>query len=603
MNLEEYNADSLRQIIRELQEENAGLRNQLHEQKIPTAESHVFQTHRNEELYDPDQGARIEHPYITQNMVRYFYSVFHGRNDVYAKRGKKGGYFPQCANGWSQECPWHNGSSRFCLKNQCPVRQWRPLNGNVLLGHLLGRSSSGDDAIGLYPLFEDDTCQFLVFDFDNHDKGTEQSDYANKDEQWKDEVDALRLMCRNNGIDALVERSRSGRGAHVWIFFSEKIESSVARAFGFGLIDRGARSINLITFQYYDRMYPSQDSSDSIGNLIALPLQGQPLRDGNSAFVDKNWNAYPDQWAILGRIHRYTKQDILNKIALWQQEDPQGTNEAYAVIAPGKGRIKPWENKKQFREADVTGKMHLVLADGVYIDVLNLKPGIQNQIRCLAAFSNPKYQENKALGHSNYATASVQYLGKDVDGYIRVPRGLFGKVTEKCKEAGIPVDIQNKRSIGRSIKVTFSKELYMQQDIAAQRLMQFDDGILSAATAFGKTAVCSYLIASRKVSTLILLRSKSLLNQWIGELNKFLVIDEALPQYKTPTGRVKTRESVIGTMQGGTNKLTGIIDIAMIDSLSGQENLDKILKRYARLARRAKISKKKQGLSEQNMFG
>jgi len=115
MNLEEYNADTLRQLVRDLQEENNELRRQLREKKIPTAGNHIFQACRNEELYDPDQGSRIVHPWITEKMVQYFYSVFHGRRDVYARRGKKGGYYPQCANGWSRECPWHNGNSRFCL--------------------------------------------------------------------------------------------------------------------------------------------------------------------------------------------------------------------------------------------------------------------------------------------------------------------------------------------------------------------------------------------------------------------------------------------------------------------------------------------------------
>lgn len=580
MNLEEYNVDSLREIVRELQAENEDLRRQLHQQKIPTAESHAFISKRREDLYDPDQGGRIQHPFITREMLDLFYKVFQGRPDVYAKRGRKGGYYPQCTNRWNNICPIQRGESGFCLKNQCPQRSWDPLKGKYLLGHLLGKSEYGDDAIGLYPLYADDTCRFLVFDFDNHTKGAEQADYANVGNQWMDEVDALRLMCRNNGIDALTERSRSGRGAHIWIFFAGKVKASVARAFGYGLLDRGAKSINLISFQYYDRMYPSQDCSDSIGNLIALPLQGQPLKDGNSAFVDENWNAYPDQWECLRNIHRYTEQDLINKVAAWQQEDSSDAGGAYAVIALGKGRLRPWENNRKFRKSDVTGQMHLVLSDGIYIDALNLKPGIQNQIRCLAAFSNPKYHENKALGHSNYATPSVQYLGKDIDGYIRIPRGLLSIIQKKCVEANIRIDIRNERSIGRPVKVEFSKDLYMQQDIAAQRLLQFDDGILSAATAFGKTAVCSYLIASRKVSTLILLRSKTLLNQWIEELNKFLVINEDLPKYRTPTGRIKTRDSVIGTMKGGGNKLTGIIDIAMVDSLSTQEDLRDLLKNY-----------------------
>ena len=306
---------------------------------------------------------------------------------------------------------------------------------------------------------------------------------------------------------------------HVWIFFAGKVKASVARAFGYGLLERGAKSINLLSFDYYDRMYPSQDCSDSIGNLIALPLQGLALKDGNSAFVDENWNACPDQWAQLTQRRRYTEPELIAILAQWQEEGPMSASGRYAVVNLGQNRLRPWENRSCFRKEDITGPLHIVLADGIYVDALNLKPGIQNQIRSLASFINPIFQENKAMGHSNHATARIQYLGQDTDGYIRIPRGLLEQLENKCREAGIAVDLQNKRSCGRPVRVSFRQELYLQQDLAAQRLLQFDDGILSAATAFGKTAVCSYLISRRKVSTLVLLRSKALMNQWLEEFS------------------------------------------------------------------------------------
>lgn len=222
MNLEAYDVESLRQLVRDLQNENEALRAQLHRQNIPAAESMAFRSCRKEDLYDPDQGARIEHPTITREMLSLFYKWFHGRPDVYARRGKKGGYYPQCANRWSEKCPFQNGSSRYCLKNQCPVRKWIPLTGKVILSHLLGKSKFGDDAIGVYPLFDDDTCHFLVFDFDHHKAKAERGDGANEGERWKDEVDALRLMCRNNHIDCLVERSRSGRERMFGSFLQER---------------------------------------------------------------------------------------------------------------------------------------------------------------------------------------------------------------------------------------------------------------------------------------------------------------------------------------------------------------------------------------------
>ena len=138
-------------------------------------------------------------------------------------------------------------------------------------------------------------------------------------------MDALRLICQSNGIVPLVERSRSGRGAHLWIFFQKPIPASLARNFGFLLLDKGSASINLKSFHYYDRMYPSQDTAGSIGNLIALPLQGMSLKSGNSAFGDENWNAYPDQWDILlNHTPKFSVEDIEKYIVRWRAELADG---------------------------------------------------------------------------------------------------------------------------------------------------------------------------------------------------------------------------------------------------------------------------------------
>lgn len=128
------------------------------------------------------------------------------------------------------------------------------------------------------------------------------------------------MICKQNGIEALVERSRSGRGAHVWLFFRKPIPAAIARNFGFLLLDKGATNINLKSFRYYDRMYPSQDVANSIGNLVALPLQGQAIQNGNSAFVDENWNAYPDQWTKLFNIKKLSLEEVEIYIQKWQTD-------------------------------------------------------------------------------------------------------------------------------------------------------------------------------------------------------------------------------------------------------------------------------------------
>ena len=580
MNIEAYDIDSLRKLVRSLQNENIVLKAQLQKANIPYENiSHFEEQIENIENYDPDQGERIISPeYITDDMAKRYFAMFWGRQDVFAKRGKNGGYFPQCNNRWNNAlCPKQRGEKVFC--DECENTQWTPLELWRIKEHLKGTREDGTDVLGIYPLLADGTCRFIVFDFDNHEKGAEQTDYANTDNEWHAEVDALRKMCEQNGIKLLVERSRSGRGAHVWIFFKRPISASLARNFGFLLLDKGAATVNMKSFHYYDRMYPSQDVASSIGNLIALPLQGQAVKNGNSAFVDENWNAYPNQWEIL--LHGTEKlgvEDIEAYMTKWQQELAEARGR---LASPdSSNRPKPWKKKCEFLKADVVGKLHLVLSDGLYVDTLNLMPRLQNQIRGMAAFDNPEFYKNARMGYSNYYNFSAVYLGKDVDGYVQVPRGLRESILDECDKAGIVVDVSDQREKGRPIRVSFKGDLRTQQDLAAQRLLQHSDGVLQAATAFGKTVVSSYLISERKVSTLILLHSKDLLSQWVEELHNFLSIDEEPPEYETKTGRKKKRDSVIGVLRGGKNTLTGIIDVAMVQSLSGNDNLSEILDSY-----------------------
>ena len=220
-----------------------------------------------------------------------------------------------------------------------------------------------------------------------------------------------------------------------------------------------------------------------------MPLQGQALKNGNSAFVDENWNAYPDQWNKLFQTQKLSQDDVEQYISKWQSElfNRMGTGDRF----DNKNRPKPWKRHDDFIASDVNGKLHIVLADGVYIDALNLYPRLQNQIRCMATFDNPIFYKNKRLGYSNYYNFSTIYMGLDIDGYIKVPRGLVENIIDKCRKAEIDFDITDHREKGRPIRVSFEGELRVQQDLAAQRLLTFDNGILSAATAFGKTVVCS----------------------------------------------------------------------------------------------------------------
>ena len=579
------NISLLQKQINDLQLENQILKNILDRSGISyTHEIARIGVSEKAEEYDPDQGARIIHSkQITAEMANLFYSRFWGRQDVYARRSeKKGtgevGYYTQCHNRWEDICPKMHHEKMNC--KDCPHQSYKQLTVKDVLAHLEGKAYNGSDVIGIYPLLKNGTCRFLVFDFDNHEKGMEKNDFANTDETWMEEVDAMRRICILNGIDPLVERSRSGRGAHVWIFFDKPIPAALARRFGFALLEKGAEQVNLKSFKYYDRMLPAQDAlpEGGLGNLIALPLQGQALKKGNSAFVDENWNAYPNQWENLWSKPRLSVAFVETKIKEWSASD---IAEVVYDNGTAEEREQPWKKEKPFRREDVEGKLSLILSNGVYIDSLNLKAAIQNQIRRLAAVRNPSFYKNAAMGMSNFSTSQWIYLGKDhLSGYIEIPRGVYDELINKIKSAAIPCEIFDERQRGRCINVTFKGELREEQKPALEEMMKYDNGILQAATAFGKTVVCSAMIAEKKVNTLIVLENSALLDQWKDALEQFLDIDERLPEYKTKTGRTRVRKSLIGKLQGSHDSMTGVVDIAMAGSLCKKEEWHPLIDHY-----------------------
>lgn len=559
MNLLVHNLDTLRKIIRNLMRENRELKEKLKSAGIPYESADFFCNEEDNEQFDLDQGGRIQPRFITDDMAKDFFRMFWGRHDVYAKRGTNGGYFPQCENRWNvNTCPWQRGEKHNC--KTCPNQRYASISTEILKNHLIGYREDGADAIGIYPLLPDGTCRLLVFDFDNHDSASEDN------QNVKEEVDALRVICERNGLHPLVERSRSGKGAHVWLFFQKPIDASKARKFGYLLLDKGAMSVNLKSFSYYDRMFPAQDYSDNLGNLVALPLQGRALLKGNTAFVDEDWNAYPGQWKVLLENTPKLDEETVDAYIIKWQSELHGTMALSAKI-DSDYKPMPWRRSNQLDNKDVDGRLHIVLADGIYIDTLNLTPHIANQFRNMAAFDNPEYYKNQRMGYSNFKNSRTIYLGEDISGYLKVPRGLLETILEQCNKANIEYEIENERELGRPIKATFNGDLHTQQQLAAEKLLTNEDGVLAAATAFGKTVVSAYLIGKRKVNTLILLQSKDLLEQWVDELNKFLDIDEELPEYFTKTGRRKKRDSVIGVLHGTKNTLTGIIDVAMVGSV------------------------------------
>jgi len=219
-------------------------------------------------------------------------------------------------------------------------------------------------------------------------------------------------------------------------------------------------------------------------------------------------------------------------------------------------------------------------ANQIYIDIENVKPRLQNQIPRLAAFSNPELYKNQAMGFSTQGTARIISCSQEADHYICLPRGCEDRLVEKLTDSGVPFKKDDCRQVGRSISVSFCGELYPEQKKAANKMLDYDTGILGAATAFGKTAVGAYLVSARKVNTLILVHNTEIMKNWVEDFEKFLHIEEEPPEYITATGRIKKRKSVIGRMHAGHNSVTGIIDVVMISSLGKKGEINQMVKDY-----------------------
>ena len=219
--------EKLQTRIQILMDENRLLKERLDEAGVSYADIVADIVEEMPELYDPNQGARIKKFEVTDKIASNFFMMFcRGRKDVYDlrytnPRSGKNGYYTQCFNRWDRNCHIQKKDGIRC-KN-CELRAYKPVTLPLIKAHMNGADPNGNDVVAIYPMLENNLCQLLVFDFDNHAKGAEQDDHANTDDGWKEEINALRHICRNLQVDAVVERSRSGRGAQLWIFFKESI--------------------------------------------------------------------------------------------------------------------------------------------------------------------------------------------------------------------------------------------------------------------------------------------------------------------------------------------------------------------------------------------
>jgi superfamily II DNA or RNA helicase len=528
------------------------------------------------DLFDKEEDNEI--PSIYSNINKYsspeekielFRSLFQGRTDVYAKRyyskrHETAYYTPACANEWDRivcEKP------RVKCKN-CTKRELLPLTNEVIESHLRNKDEDGNGIIGIYPLLPDDNCLFLAIDFD--------------EENWQHDVTVFRLVCKKWGIPAAVERSRSGNGAHVWLFFETPVQAISARKLGNTLLTKAMSFRHEIRFSSYDRMFPNQDfmPKGGFGNLIALPLQGGARIKGNSEFVDDNFKSHLDQWAYLASIKKLTLERI-NKI-LSKLCKEYGLGELGDAETDTEENPKPWERKKReikLHKTDFPDRLTIVEANRLYIPKLNISQRALNSIKRLAAFSNPQFYKTQKMRLSTFGVPQIIYSLDETAEYMGIPRGCRSSLISLLNDSKVDYTIEDKRNRGRPIDVSFKGTLHEEQQLAAETLLQHENGVLCVPTAFGKTVIGASLIAQRKCNTLILVHLQTLFTQWKKSLEQFLEINETFPE-TTDRLRRKKLSPLIGQRGSGKNTVSGIIDIALMQSLVHDNEVDELVMNY-----------------------
>ena len=394
--------------------------------------------------------------------IALFMSLFRGRTDVYAKRcySKKHGsgyYIPACKNEWVRDV-----CDRMRMKcKDCAKRELLPLTEAVINSHLRNQDANGAGIAGIYPLLTDETCLFLAIDFDG--------------ENWQKDMAVFRSVCERLGIPVAVERSRSGNGAHAWLFFEEPVPAVSVRKLGNVLLTKAMSVRHEIGFASYDRMFPNQDCmpKGGFGNLIALPLQGGARKKGNSEFIDENFQSYPDQWAYLAAIRKITTQTLNAWLA--QLCTDNGLGELASAEINDDDRPKPWESKKpelKFDSTDFPEKLVIVEANMLYIPKKEVSQCALNRIKRLAAFSNPQFYKTQKMRMSTFGIPRIIYSLDETAEYMGIPRGCRSSLTQLLDDSNVNYQFENKRNKGKDIKVDFRSALYDEQQTAADALLK-----------------------------------------------------------------------------------------------------------------------------------
>ncbi len=514
-----------------------------------------------------ESGSRVDAPSLAKmplpktaaEKVKLFRSLFRGRDDVYptrfvSTRTGKSGYAPACRNKFVAgvcELP-----KIKC--GDCPNQAFAPVDDSAVVAHLTGRH-----VMGVYPLLADETCWFLAVDFDKA--------------SWADDVRGFVQTCRQVGVPVAIERSRSGNGAHAWFFFSAPVAASTARKMGCHLLTETMARRHELSMESYDRLFPSQDTMPrgGFGNLIALPLQHEPRKQGNSVFLDDRLAPIPDaqQWAYLASVARI-EPDAVERIAREAMRDGSvvGLRAAEALDAAD---TVPWTRQpsgsRRSSASPIPGplpsKFRAVLAQKLFVEKAGLPSALLNQIKRVAAFQNPEFFKKQAMRLSTASTPRVISCAEDLPQHVGLPRGCREAVEVLLRDHGIVLEVDDQRVSGQPLELRFHGTLTATQQQAVTALLGSDIGVFVAPPGVGKTVVGTRLVAERGCSTLVLVHRRPLLDQWRAQLSLFLGIEA----------------KEIGHIGAGKNAGNGRLDVAMIQSLVRKGVVNDVVASYGQV--------------------
>jgi len=464
--------------------------------------------------------------YSEKEKLDLFKSLFKGREDVFAirwEKGNKSGYMPA----------YHYDPYMFRLHKRkggtfkdYKDKTYLPLTDQQLLKHI-----NGEQLIGIYPLLQDNSSWFIAADFDKA--------------KWADECRTFLNTCKEHGIPSYLERSRSGKGGHVWIFFDKPYPAIRSRKILINLLKQTGIFSVFDKSSSFDRLFPNQDfhSGKGLGNLIALPLYKPTLEKGNSCFIDEELKPYQDQWKFLSSIQKVSASHL---------------DVIFNTLQPDNVSVSPNINSE---------KLHIQLNNAVRLNRSGMTPELINFLKEELNFANSEYFIKKKTGRNTWGTERYFRFIEETVHEVIIPRGFIGRLIRYCKQQNIDFEFQDERKKHDPVPFTtnFSLRSHQKSAIAATSRKEF--GVITAPPGSGKTVIGLKVIAEKQQPALIIVHRKQLLEQWVERIQAFLGISK----------------NEIGKIGQGKAKPGKAITVAMVQSLGkylGKQETDEFARSF-----------------------